>query len=492
MRLFITIFLSSLLFINAIAQSTRYSSFARVYSGKGTTIGKGVCVDNAQNIYVVGVESAVVSATSTNAFLIQLDSTAKHVKWRVPLAGNGIDEYTAVRYSATDNTVVVCGFTNSNTPNNNYQGIVSKYTSNGTLVWTKLLGGTDVDVLNDCAIHTNGDIYLTGTTTSNTNAGSDVWAVRLTAQGAELFNNTIGSAFDDQANGVILLHDTVFIVGATSDITNDNNYYLLALNTLGDTLYTKQWGSTTVNEVLHKCTTGNGALHVTGTSSFNNDKTPYFALLNTSTAIIRWEYIYPVTSTLDDWGICAVYFDFNNLYAQIINTKTFGYSNTVDLLLKVVNVNSNDVSGSVNGYKYDDVYYNACWANDSCLIAIGTSDSYLKNGYTNLIVLKQNIYKGGQELADSVNALKPIIASTTRITTHIVNDELTIVSTTKALANTTEINCTNALGQTIQLPIINKYTQSATYNLQALSTGIYYATVYLIDGEQVRVKFIKQ
>ncbi|MBC7412745.1 MAG: hypothetical protein H7331_09875, partial [Bacteroidia bacterium] len=410
MRLFITIFLSGLLFTNVLAQPTRYTSFARIYAGKGTTIGKGVCIDNVQNIYVTGVESAVVSATSTNAFLIQLDSTAKQVKWRVTFAGNGIDEYTAVRYSATDSTVVVCGFTNSNTPNNNYQGIISKYTTNGTLVWTKLLGGTDVDVFNDCVININGDIYATGTTTSNTNAGSDVWAVRLNANGSELFNNTIGNAFDDQANGITVLHDTVYIVGATSDITNDNNYYLLALNTLGDTLYTKQWGSSSVNELLNKCTNGNNTLHVTGTSSFNNDKTPYFALLNTTTASVRWTYIYPVTATLDDWGICAVYFNFNDLYAQLINTKTFGYANTVDILLKVVNLNSNDVSGSVNGYKYDDVYYNACWVNDSCLIAVGTSDSYLKNGYTNLIVLKQNIYKGGQELADSVNALKPIVA----------------------------------------------------------------------------------
>ncbi len=470
---------------------TRYTSFTRVYSGNGTTVGKGVCVDYMQNIYVAGIRSDVVSATSTDAFLIKLDSTALKVKWRVTTTNIGVDEYTTVKYSAIDSTIVVAGFTNSNTVNNNYQGVVAKYKTNGTLVWSTTIGGADLDVLNDCVINTNGDIYLTGNTTSNTNAGVDVWLIKLNAQGTTLINKNYGNAFDDSANGIALLHDTVFVVGTTTNITNDNNYYLLALNTFGDTLYSSTWGSATANEELLKCAVGNDALHVTGMSTFNNDNNPYNALLNTSNGSKRWEYIYPTSPTINDEGICTVYFDYNKLWAQLIITQTFGYAGTKDFFLKVSDTNGNIIAGSSSGYKYDDVYYNACQVNDSCLIAVGTSDSYLKNGYTNLILRKQNIYTGGSENADSVNAITPRTVTSTQLTTYVTPTELTIVSTIKVLGNITTINAINILGQQVQLPIIKSYSQSVTCSIAQLNVGIYYTYITLIDGEQVLIKFAK-
>lgn len=491
MRFIVIIIVLNLFYLTVVAQTpTRYSNFTRIYSGNGTTIGKGVCVDYMQNIYVAGIRSDVVSATSTDAFLIQLDSTALKVKWRVAITNIGIDEFTTVKYSTADSTLVVCGFTNSNTVNNNYQGIVSKYTTNGTLVWSKTIGGTDLDVINDCVINTNGDIYVTGNTTSNTNAGVDVWIAKLNAQGTVLFSKNYGNAFDDKANGIALLHDTIFIVGATTNITNDNNYYLLALNNLGDTLYTNAWGDATANEELIKCATGNGTLHLSGNITANGDINPYQALLNTNGTVI-WEYLILVNANEDDQAICTVYFELNKLWAQLFTTKTYGYSNSADLLLKLVDNNVVDLNGPTTGYKYDDVYYNACWANDSCLIAVGTSDSYLKNGYTNLIIHKQNIYGGGSKNADSVNAVKPRTLHPTQLNTYVTPTELTVVSTTKMLGNITTINAINMLGQQLQLPLIKSHAQSITCSIEQLNAGIYYTYITLIDGEQVLVKFAK-
>jgi hypothetical protein len=471
---------------------TRYSNFTRIYSGKGSTIGKGVCIDTKGRIYVAGIQSDVISNTSTNAFLIQLDSTALHVNWRIALVGNGIDEFTAVRYSATDSTIVVCGFTNSNTVNNNYQGIVHKYSTNGTLLWNKTIGGIDVDIFNDCTINTNGDIYCVGTTTSNTNAGSDVWLVKLNTQGTELANKTIGNAFDDKGNGISVQHDTLFAVGTTSNSANEFNYYLLALNATCDTLYTATWGTDTVHEVLLKCTARNNAIHLTGTRIFNGDKNPYLALHNTANANKLWEYNFLTNPTSNDEGICTVYFPFNNLWAQVLNTNTYSYLGTIDLFIEVAQSNGNIINGPATGYKYDDVYYNACWANDSCLIAVGTSDSYLKNGYTNLIIHKQNIYKPGTETADSVNAVKPVILSDWGISTYVTHNELTITSTQNNLVQAATLTVINTLGQQLEIPVLKGDSRTCTYNTSALNNGVYYARIVFTNGLEHSVKFIIQ
>jgi hypothetical protein len=477
-------------------QTTRYQGFYKVYAGTGTTIGKAVCIDYAQNIYVAGSEAKIVSNTGSDAFLIQLDSTGKKIKWRISIANSGIDNFTGLNYSSIDSTVIVCGYTNSNTVNNNYQGIIAKYKIDGSVVWTKIIGGIDTDVLNDVSINTNGDIYAVGKTTSNTNAGSDVWLVQLNKLGVQIVNKNVGKAFDDKANGIAINNDTLYVVGSTIDVADNEDYYLLVLNTSGDTLYTKTWGSATAQNYLSKCVVVKKGINIAGSSIENNDIDPYTAVLSANNSssvagITLYNYSYPLNSAINDYSFTSVYFTFNNYWVNFYNTHSFGYGGSNDLLFKIYDSIANPVSnGKTIGYKYDDVFYNAVAVNDSCFIAVGTSDSYLTNGYTNLIVLKQNIYKGGIEQADSVNSVKHTSNHNKKIISYVSGSNLVIQASQDI--NLQYIQLINNEGITIVMPLTKTSSNSSVVDVKNLKPGMYFAHIELAPQQYETIKFVIQ
>ena len=205
-------------------------AFARYLGGSAADAGNGIAVDAAGNVHVVGVTASSnfpvgvsnVAGTfrgATDAFVARLDPTGTVTYVRV-IGGTGADEAFGVAM-ASDRAVVTgrttspaAGFPVHNALQPARAGdadaFVAKLRVDGTLMFSTFLGGDGDDSGRGIAVDRNGNVYVTGATTSEsftpgsgTRASTDVFVARMTAGGDALgYAFFFGGALRDVGRGI--------------------------------------------------------------------------------------------------------------------------------------------------------------------------------------------------------------------------------------------------------------------------------------------------
>ena len=117
--------------------------------------------------------------------------------------------------------------------------------SNGNFLWHKFYGGSHIEKVEDAVMNSQGDIFMVGSTTQNTSASYQVYFLGLNQYGQIIAYNNYGGSDWDLGHGIALINDSSFmLVGETySKGAGQNDVYLLRVNYKGDTLWTKNYGS---------------------------------------------------------------------------------------------------------------------------------------------------------------------------------------------------------------------------------------------------------
>jgi hypothetical protein len=231
---------------------------------------------------------------SFDFWIAVLDSTGDTV-WAKTYGGSSADKAYAIQQT-TDNGFVIAGSANSNNGDVfGHHGYsyssdfwIIKINSSGDTIWTKTIGGTD----NDCAYSIDQTIdggYIVAGSTESTdgdvygNSGDlDYWIVRLNSTGDTLWTKTYGGAGDDIAHSVLQTNDNGFIVAGYSESDSGyvhnshgiNDYWILKLDVDGDTLWTKTFGGSLHDKGYSIQQTLDGGYVIAG-NSFSNDKDVY-------------------------------------------------------------------------------------------------------------------------------------------------------------------------------------------------------------------------
>ncbi len=98
---------------------------------------------------------------------------------------------------------------------------ISKYTSAGTLAWTKTIGGKSATEINDIEIDANGNIYVCGSTKESAVVSVqgyefDGFIQKYTADGKLVFSTGWGGTSNDLFNGITLdSKGNIYVVGST-------------------------------------------------------------------------------------------------------------------------------------------------------------------------------------------------------------------------------------------------------------------------------------
>jgi hypothetical protein len=140
-------------------------------------------------------------------------NAAGEVQWQVNLGGSREDIASAIRQTS-DGGYIVAGYSNSidglvSGNHGGYDYWIVKLTSTGVIEWQRSLGGSRSDrCFSICEIPTGG--YLAaGISFSNdgdvthhygSTDNSDIWIVRLTANGAIEWQKTLGGTADEAAD----------------------------------------------------------------------------------------------------------------------------------------------------------------------------------------------------------------------------------------------------------------------------------------------------
>ena len=209
--------------------------------------------------------------------------------WSLPLnAINGGGPITV----GSDGSIYLTGTAGGSLDGQPYNGgvvdvFVTKFSLNGGKVWTRLLGGSDMDWPTAITSTPDGSIYVSGFTASSfdeqVNRGStDAFLTKYSADGAKVWTRLLGSAYGDSATSITAGQDgSIYIGGWTNASLTDQAYgggsifvAKYALNGTND--WIRQAGSNSGVDSAQAMVTGlDGSIYVSGNAYGSLDGQPY-------------------------------------------------------------------------------------------------------------------------------------------------------------------------------------------------------------------------
>ena len=180
-----------------------------------------VSASNGQGI----AKNKMVTHAEGDFWALKIDA-AGILEWSNYYGGSFTDTPLGVVATA-DNGFIVAGSSDSNDvdiTNNkgSYDFWVIKISSDGTLVWDKSFGGSEIDEARAiCSTH-DGNFMVVGDTRSSdsditiNNGGADVWILKISSEGNLIWEQTIGGASFDVARSISMTQDHGFVIAGSS------------------------------------------------------------------------------------------------------------------------------------------------------------------------------------------------------------------------------------------------------------------------------------
>jgi hypothetical protein len=196
----------------------------------------GIATDSAGNAYVSGYTKSTGFGGVTHTLHGSYDTFAAKIsssglfQWASYFGGSGGDYGYAIALDASNQILLAGATTSTDIPgaNNSFRGgtwdaYLAKFTSDGTLAWSKYLGGTGNDWCRAVDADPLGNIYIAGYSNStdffaanNANHGkNDGFVAKTSASGSLAWTTCLGGSLDDSAFGISVSGSgEIFVTGS--------------------------------------------------------------------------------------------------------------------------------------------------------------------------------------------------------------------------------------------------------------------------------------
>jgi hypothetical protein len=222
---------------------------------------KGVALDDAGNIYVVGQTFGTLpgqtSAGGWDAFIRKYNPAGDEV-WTRQFGGGGAESAAAVRIDHAGNAYVVGG-TRAALPGQtnigDYDAFIVKFDQAGNTVWVRQFGTTAEDYAMAVVLDASGDPIIAGETAgllagAAPAGGLDGFVREYDPAGNVVWTRQFGSPADDYAVGAAVApNGDVYVVGTTlgtlpgQTSKGDSDAYIVAFRGTGGDLWARQFGT---------------------------------------------------------------------------------------------------------------------------------------------------------------------------------------------------------------------------------------------------------
>ena len=245
----------------------------------------GVSADGLGSVYATGYTRGSLggpNAGESDAFVIKYDASGNLI-WSRQLGTASYDEAAAISADGIGN-IFIAGTTwgtldDSPFPNGAQDAFLAKYNSAGDLQWTRQLGAPPTiryptDKGSGVAADGLGNVYITGTTSNELagpNAGSsDAFVSKYDSAGDLLWSRQLGTSKSEDSNSISTDGlGNVYISGTTTGAfvgtgLNDEQPFIIKLNSAGDTIWMQQLGSTLDDQSWSVSADGHGSIYFSG------------------------------------------------------------------------------------------------------------------------------------------------------------------------------------------------------------------------------------
>lgn len=259
--------------------------------------------------------------------------------------------------------------------------IISSIACNGKnnthVQWIRTYGGKKNDYVSAVRKVYDGGYIICGTTYSfNSDGYDDVYAVRTDARGDTVWTKTYGSAFYDAGNAMCSTRDSCYVITGLTDCRGamDGRIYLLKINVLGDTVWTKSFGSS--NQINHGHSvqqTIDGGYIVSGVTWLSYDSSYQYILTKTdSLGNTQWVRRYGGVGIEDAFSAQQTS---DNGYIIAGLTSSFGQGKQDVYVVKTDSVGNIEWTRTYGGGEDDCALYIHTITGGNCLIT-GYTYSY--------------------------------------------------------------------------------------------------------------------
>lgn len=190
---------------------------------------------------VVGEAHTFDSLGKSDIFILKLTPTGD-TSWGKTYGGLNSDYgYKIIQLS--DSGYIVSGYTESY-GSGIRDAYVMRLNSIGDTLWAKAYGGNSIDGSNDFIQTVDGGFLLVGNTFSFGAGGSDVYAVKIDPNGTVQWEYAYGGANNDFGNSVVQTQDSGFVISGSAESfgSGQRDVYVLKLDSIGNLMWSKVFG----------------------------------------------------------------------------------------------------------------------------------------------------------------------------------------------------------------------------------------------------------
>lgn len=207
--------------------------------------GEGVLQANDTG-YVVGGITTQSGSNGTDVLIYKTDSLGA-LQWYKNIGlNNCIEGARTITGGISGSGYLLAGYQNKY-DTSGYNFYVVKTDLNGDTLWTRAYGGSDWDMAYSADTLNDSTYVIAGETYSFGNGNMDMYVIRIDQNGDTLWSRTFGGTEDDYARYVYVdRNNNIMLIGTTNSFgAGGSDVYAVYLNTAGDTIWTRTYGTAT-------------------------------------------------------------------------------------------------------------------------------------------------------------------------------------------------------------------------------------------------------
>lgn len=441
------------------------------FGGGFNDVGEEVQETSDGGFVVVG-STASSGDGNTDAYLLKVDSLFSY-QWSFALGDVGNDwGYSVIE--TNDKGFIVA--TSTNSYGNGYQACLMKRDSLGNFVWKKTYGSEDWEFAYDVTKTFDNGFVFCGETYTNTNGYSDVWVVKVDAQGDTIWTRTVGSSLIDKGNAVIETSDSNIVVAGITNTNNDSTQaYVLKFSYDGILLWDSIYGGNGFEYIYDVIENEPNKYTITGTTNSNiNGDLDHYILNIDENGVKDWDFT--ITNGLEDDEMKSLSVLPNGKILVIGYTKTGGGGKKNVTMFTLTSNGFWGGNSTVISNKEDDEITSIVITNQGDIVGAGTTNSF-GNGNKDVLLLKLEVILATNDTVSSVfNDIAPIgIAELDDESSECFNLFLFEGSFSfNKVVNADLLQVFNVKGQ---LVLEKRVSSNDSVNLEFLKPGIYLASL---------------
>ena len=273
--------------------------------------GRKIKVDSSGNVYIAG-DTNSQGAGLYDALVTKYNSSGT-VEWQRTLGGSSNEQGYDITLDSSGN-VYITGSTSSQGVGNG-DVLIAKYDTSGTLQWQRTLGGAGVDYGYGIAVDLSGNVYITGYTNSQGAGDQDVLIAKYDTSGTIQWQRVLGGASIDRGNNIAVdSSGNVYVSGWTqSQGAGDDDAFIAKYDTSGTLQWQRTLGGASGDYGWGIAVDSSGNVYVAGQtySQGAGSSDAFIAKYNTS-GTLQWQKVLGGANL--DYGFGIALDSSNNVY----------------------------------------------------------------------------------------------------------------------------------------------------------------------------------